>query len=484
MNENRIGTEQGTTGAKTKMNERSTGTESRMGMSQRTIIARRKEMRNQMDKNQTGTSHTKKSKALKALPLLALALALVLSSFTAAFADGPVSTGTGSGNPAKAAITKILQMPVGTTTPSHTYTFTFTEGERAGGGNAPEIAKTTATFQGTDTGNEATPVGDVKTVKIQTSDILSGKVVWLDTGEYTYKVTEKETNNPNGDANTINPAKESLAYSKAVYTLKAYVAEDHTTKELYVQHVEVKRVKDDAGVDDNSGDKVDSTPKDGPNEYSAMSFTNTYIKNNDVNSGDLTDNTKTGALYIEQEVGGEMGNTAEPFTINVKITKPSLDTGESTYTAYVLDSSGKVQDGNQDKIYEFTSGQDKDVTLTHGQRLAFTDLPVGTVYTAAQAGKANYTAEVAVNYNNGTTPGKSGIKAKGQAVSTDDVTNVLKMVGEQSPNYASFKHVYESVTPTGIVVDNLPYIMLLLLVIAALTAYIVSKSRRKGYRAR
>jgi hypothetical protein len=71
-------------------------------------------------------------------------------------------------------------------------------------------------------------------------------------------------------------------------------------------------------------------------------------------------------------------------------------------------------------------------------------------------------------------------------VSTDDVDSVSKMVGEEAGDAsgASFTNHYELIAPAGVVMDNLPSLLLILLALAALTAYVVSRSRRRSHEAR
>jgi hypothetical protein len=50
-------------------------------------------------------------------------------------------------------------------------------------------------------------------------------------------------------------------------------------------------------------------------------------------------------------------------------------------------------------------------------------------------------------------------------------------------NGAIFTGSRGATPPMGVVIDNLPYILLILLVIAALAAYVVSRSRRRSHEA-
>jgi hypothetical protein len=383
------------------------------------------------------------------------------------------------GASATAAITKILKTPVGTATPAHTYTFTFTDGERAGGGaDAPAIGNATVTFTAGDNGSEA---GDVKTVTKQTEDILAD-VEWEDTGVYTYTVTETASGNTLSDGTASPYMAEHLTYSQAEYTLKVYVYDDGEGN-LYAKYVEAYDVKDDAG-EDGENEKIDPVPGDGEETFSDMSFTNEYYK---TNSAPATSMSDSGALYVDEAVSGNMGNTSQPFTVSVKVAKPSLVGSAGPYKAYLFDADGVVDEplteytDAEDKYYSFTDNSAKDVTLKHGQRLVFVDVPVGSTYTAAQSATANYVANVAVRYNGGTAATTENLTAN-NAVAAADVTTVLKMVGQDGANGAAFDNKYEIEPPTGIVIHNLPFAMLILLAGAALLLA-ARRTRRRDYEA-
>jgi hypothetical protein len=52
-----------------------------------------------------------------------------------------------------------------------------------------------------------------------------------------------------------------------------------------------------------------------------------------------------------------------------------------------------------------------------------------------------------------------------------------RILGEAA-NGAVFTNAYEDVSPTGIVMDNLPYLLLLLLAAAGLGGYVAARARR------
>ncbi|MDR1271706.1 MAG: hypothetical protein LBK04_01755 [Clostridiales Family XIII bacterium] len=403
--------------------------------------------------------------------ILLLALILALGSFTTVFAAPTEGSKT---TPAQAAITKILKMPVGTVTPAHTYTFTFTGGAKEDGGTAPSINSVTATFTSGDNGSEA---GDVKTVKKQVT------IPWAFTATGIYTYTVKETASTNSLA-----ANERLGYSQAEYTLKVYVAEKDGT--IYVRYVEAFSIKDDGGITVSGSPKVNPEPKDGVSYYSEMAFTNNYVKTNTADP-DPGDNQAKGALYFEEKAEGNMSDSTLPFDVSVTITKPSFSlVTETSYKAYLVDSNGKVSspatpyDTGQN-YYTFASGTAKAIKIKHAQRLVFTDLPVGTTYLAEQTAPASYTVNATVTYGN--TSVLSEITTKANTVSTSDYVfnSVARRVNDSDKptSNVAFVNEYGIATPGGIVIDNLPFILLILLSLTALAAYVAGRLRRKGFEA-
>ncbi|MDR1292698.1 MAG: hypothetical protein LBJ91_04815 [Clostridiales Family XIII bacterium] len=441
-------------------------------------------------------------------PLLALALVLVISSFTLASADGKAQNGT-SDDPAEVAITKVLQMPIGTSTPTYTYTFTFTNKEKVGNdATVPTIGnegKVTISFDG----NEGfSTTGGIKTVTKETADVLTG-VTWPTTGIYIYTVEEAASVT---DGSEVGDGwEESLTYSKAKYKIEVYVAESGGS--FYVQYVKAHRAVDDEGedVEENDASKVNVAPGDGDttgsHPFSGMAFTNKYVKTNtngfDEEEEDLADNTSTGALYIGGKISGNMADSTLPFAVDVSLTKPSVVT-QSAFYAYLVDGNGNkvaspaaVYDDPDKKTYTFTVNEESgeashnpSVELISGQRLVFVNLPVGMTYNTGQEGTPNYAKTLTVKYGMNSMDilgGSEAAAVAGAGVNTEALSETnpeALMIGEDGGNGVVYTHDYGITTPTGVVIENLPYILLVLLVLAGLVAYIAGRSRRRRRDAR
>lgn len=171
--------------------------------------------------------HNKKMR--RVLLTLTLAIVLCLSSMSMAFGAGEPITGNET-TPATAFITKILQMPEGTTTPGVTFKFDITsktvDGVTATASNMPVINEKSIAVSSSDTGTVAS---GLKTVAKETTEDIFKDVNWPHAGVYTYTITE-QTATYTG----IDSATETMTYSPATYDITVYVANKTDGSGLYV----------------------------------------------------------------------------------------------------------------------------------------------------------------------------------------------------------------------------------------------------------
>jgi hypothetical protein len=283
---------------------------------------------------------------------------------------------------------------------------------------------------------------------------------------YIYTVTEQADSYQTG---TIAGWDEKLTYSPAEYTLRVIVKQEGAVNFIESITAQIK-TKDNDGQTENT--KVDPTPG-----ASDIMFTNTYTKTKIV-----TDPVNESILNIGMTAAGGYANTSLYFPVSVTVTKSALETATS-YKAYVVEGSTIVNDaevgtasgtdGNGKSYYDFTSGAAKSLKLKHGQKLAFVDVSVGTTWTATDTLGSDvpyslYTASGTAN------DVQLATVSKGESLSTGNLLVI------ETGSIAAFTNTREVVSPTGIIINNLPYIGLIVLALGAFAVFIAAGIRRRS----
>ena len=423
---------------------------------------------------------TKKTPMFRLLMCAALAMALCFSAALPVFAAGSPIEGTES-DPAEAAITKRLVMPYGTATPNATFTFTITKVSFDDDDSAPAKASMpdlgvtkTVNISSADDATEDAAAG-TKTINKESSYLLAG-ANWPHAGVYVYTVTEEA-------APVLDSFAEKMTYSSAEYTLTVYVDNKADGSGLYVRYIAavVEVVDNPAHA---KGDKVDPRPGDKkvtPGGYSQMIFTNTYLKNNGgTDPGDAV-------FTLSKMVSGLASDQTKPFLFNVKVTGPTVAATTNTYKAYLFENGSVVgtipasvtdagnvkSDGTRDYI-EFTTGAAINVNLKHNQKLSFIDLPVGSKFEVTEAATPDYRPSCDLLFSKQPTALTLNADKHGEPLATNS-----RFIGENE-NKAAFTNAYKTVTPTGIIVDNLPYLVLIGAALAAFAGFAVFKARKRA----
>lgn len=426
----------------------------------------------------------------KRTSILTLAASLVLAMtlcLSMALPVGAYSQAKSPTEPAEAAITKRLRMPVNTPTPNATFTFVFTAkgiDDGADTTNMPTITDKTVQFPAADA-STFTDGGDTYLVKETANFVPTG---WKSAGIYKYQVEEKQ------EGITLTGAvNEGEAYSKARYDIEIWVEADGNGG-FYAKFVNAKIVTGyvDEYYDGYTGNgKVDPTPGgSNPKEeatiednFSQVMFTNRYWRSD----GGGTDKPGETALEIIKAVAGNGAEKDKYFDFTVKVTKPDAVTGAQTYKACVLDEAGDNVTTTDNyptlsgKFIEFPSGTALTaIKLKDGQRLAFVNLHVGSAVEAEETGATGYKPSYERTF------GKPGVFTAPAANTTwgfprtpDDPAPHYTKAGKNA-NIATFTNDRSGATPTGISVDNLPYFALIGVLLVALAGFVVFKSRRRA----
>ena len=218
----------------------------------------------------------------------------------------------------------------------------------------------------------------------------------------------------------------------------------------------------------------------------------------DADGGGTKDPTVT-ALEIKKLITGNGSVKTKYFSFNVKVKQPSIIalTPPQVYKAYVLNAAGDIvtstanyaslkTDANGKDYIEFTSGvRLQDINLTNEQRLAFADLHVGATVEAEEAAADGYIPKYQRTFaGTGEFTGAENTSwgfPRETGTEPDAGPHYLE---DGNNNIATFTNTRAGATPTGIAVDDLPYIVLAGVAIAGLIGLVIAKTRKKsGYEA-
>ena len=248
---------------------------------------------------------------------------------------------------------------------------------------------------------------------------ISFQGTWPHVGEYVYTVTEKQESMPN------------VTYDDSIYTLRVYV------------------------INGTNGLEVEKITAQGANgKTDKILFTNTYAKN------DAT-------LTIEKNTTGKYADKTQEFNFEITFTKSPMS-DQRTFTGNI---------GSEPVVC--TAGTPKPFTLADGEQLVFHNLPVGTTYEVKElAASDGYTPSVTVVENRETTVNNRTAVLEGDALDTLKEGGKKNLVGEYE-NKVTFTNAHKGgVVPTGILMNNLPFILLVAVAIVAFVFLAVIKRRR------
>lgn len=393
-------------------------------------------------------------------------------------------------------LTKELDIADGIQTPKVTFTFNFKQDKegtyKTKGGEGLPVATTEYALHSVNLMFTADDVKkDGKIVK-ESKNILAN-VEFPNAGVYKYTVTEEA-----GDTSVENGNGEgTMTYDTTTYNMFVVVKNGNDGKTVIDNVIVEKEGEEDA--EDVKVESAPTTDKDKDSENVAegddtndaatgagndFRFVNSYTKTTGeepeepIKPGE--DDTPHSALKVSKTVVGEMANYSQEFTFGITFDYPATVTdAKNNVTAYRVGKDGKVKE-----VLQFEEGVDADVSaagtntfkLSNGEYLAFKELPAGTTYTVKELGTTNYTGSISTTSNNNApaekTAEKSATLVANQAV-----------VGELvDSNGAAVTNTYDdqSATPTGIIVNNLPYVALLLVAVVGCVVIFAGRKRRSN----
>lgn len=275
---------------------------------------------------------------------------------------------------------------------------------------------------------------------------------YTEAGKYEYTVTEIQTADPE-----VSGEHEKMIMSKAEYTMDVYVTDGENGPA--VSNIIVNKVKDDKGKTIDNKGKVDI----GNTDTNDFNFTNTYVQE----AGTGTNPTNPdptykqfGSLNVSKIIKTDTVDTNKEFEFIANFTFPT-GTDETTFGAEAtIEGSTKT-----------ITGTSHTFKLKHGQNVKFTGLPVGTKISVTESATPNYKGSAEVVINNGTKEAVAETKYN-EALTVSD-----KTLG-QNKNTVDVTNTYNYVPATGIIMNTLPYVLMIALCGAALMAFVAFKRRR------
>ena len=356
----------------------------------------------------------------KSIGAITAGLSLVMAlSPVAAFAEGETTVPTTT----TPQVTKHLVLNDGSTVDA---TFSFTA----------EAAQLTVQGEGT-TAEKTAPVAEVPAITIDniaftaatetagentktTAIKLADGASFPHAGIYAWRVHETTGNQTGVQYNTGNNA----------YTLIANVVNgDNGLTATYVM------VKNDTT---NSVTNQDKAGDEG------AEFTNKYTESANGEGTDLT---------ITKKVAGNQGDKTKPFSFTVTFTAPEvLPAGIADAAAYYDQLACDVQGATH-------NGATFTFTLKDGESAYFSNVIAGTKYAVTETAVNGYTQSYAAVNN--------GVNA---------TTTSGNLIGENA-NTGTMTNTHADVTPTGIVINNAPYIVMAGAAVAGVVAYGAAKRK-------
>ena len=277
-------------------------------------------------------------------------------------------------------------------------------------------------------------------------------------GKYEYTVTETQTADP---AVAENSEHVKLIMSKAEYTMDVYVTEN-AQGQYVIENIIVKKMKDDKG-DDAQGTKVTDI---GDTDTNGFNFTNTYVQEAGTGTNPTTpdpDYTNYGSLNVSKTISvpeGVQADANKEFDFTATFKFPD---GTDAATLGGVKGNGAIIKIGQDGTYSFK--------LKTTESMKFTGVPVGTEIAVTESATPNYKGSAAVVINGAAQDTITASKY-------DEAITVSEKSLGQKKNTVDVTNTYNYVPTTGIIMNTLPYVLMIALCGVALIAFVGFKRRR------
>lgn len=328
-------------------------------------------------------------------------------------------------------VVKYFEMAEGLETPTETFTFKIESNL-----NNPEKTPLPTVANAAYTKNDTVEVENGKrTIKKEATITLPDPSKFPHAGEYLYRLTEVT---PTENKNT------NITYSNESYTLRVRVKNAATGNRLDIASVTANKNSD--------GDTANNQ-----NKVGEISFTNTYAKN--------------AGLTIEKKTTGDYADRTKKFKFTITFTKKS-DNDTMKYTGKIGETSVTCKPGEPKPFY-----------LGNEDKLIFNDVPVGTRYVVEETAEPGdgYTPVSVTVTENGQQQTPITNMEENAGISSKPQNGTDSLVGEKT-NKVVFENHYDDIPITGIIMNNLPFILLIGVAVLAFGALVILKKRSASKR--
>lgn len=318
-------------------------------------------------------------------------------------------------------VTAMAAEPV-TTSKATTYEALIKTYNVVGGNDATLYPAETLTFTSTPAvGNPDTTnltVNDLEVTGNTKQKLVINVPAYSKVGVYHYTITENAGNT------------QGVTYTTDAVNVSVLVQYDYTDED-----------GDGYGLKATIG--VTNTAGEGEGELKHDTFTNTY---------------SLGALTISKEVTGKLASQTQKFDIDVTFTsdKPVLST--------ITCGDGQTITPENWTLAESVYTAKVTVKLAHGDYVTFSDIPAGVTYTVTEQDKH-------------TAPDANGSNPKtGYAVTYENQTGTIAAEGAAQAKVTNTK---DTNINTGVVLDSLPYILLIAVAVVGVVLFTARKRRNR-----
>ena len=362
-------------------------------------------------------------------------------------------------------LNKTLTKNAGTTTPDATFKFTATPNTTLGDSHVQAVTLPDIVYPAQN---------DPATQSTDLDALIEAALANQPNGLYVYDVQEDVANS------TQNSSGNTFYYDTTFYRVRVYKS-GTAADPVYKYTVAVVT---NPGTDNEQENKVTPEPTTGDEESVInMPFENKYVKTTIVDpNGDPDDPETPGTDEEDHDAAGfslEKNVTKDgsglyadkDFAFPIEVTAPAVNTiaGDKTGYSYKIVKVGATQE-EIDAVEaqtitinaETLKGSDT-INLKTGERLVFIDLDVGATVKVAESNYADDFIQKAV-FNDA---------AEEYTATTEETYTVAETASElQVTNECK-----NDTTPTGILINNLPYIALALVAIGGLCAYVIVRRK-------